>query len=53
MTAPEHKWVPLMDNLYWVLADYRMAKRIGLKAVAGFRRRALELIAEIKGAENA
>ena len=50
MTQPaKHEWVPMMDNLYWVLKDYRACKTVGLKSVAGFRRRALEIIAEIKG----
>ena len=47
--APTHPRHPLQDSLYYVLHDYRTAKCCGLKATAKYRRRALELIAQIKG----
>lgn len=52
MNAPAHTpRHPLQDNLYWVLADYRAYKRTGVspRKLADYRRRALEIIAQIKG----
>ena len=49
-SPPRHEWVPLMDSLYHVLHDYRTAKACTMKhATARARKRALELIAMIKG----
>ena len=49
LNAPAHPRHPLQDSLYYVLHDYRVAKCCGLKSTAKHRRRALELIAQIKG----
>lgn len=51
MNAPQHPWHPLQDVLYYVLQDYRLAKRgpIFKAEIPALRRRALELIAQIKG----
>lgn len=44
---PRH---PLQDNLYYVLHDYRSAKSCKITFLtARYRKRALELIAQIKG----
>jgi hypothetical protein len=45
---PRH---PLQDNLYYALSDYRMIKRgpVLKSRLPALRRRALELIAQIKG----
>ena len=53
MTAPPRPRVPLMDTLYYVLHDYRVCKATGSRWTAEYRRRALEIIAEIKGEHNA
>lgn len=47
--APPHKPLhPIQDWLYEPLHQYRVAKRLGLRAGA-YRKRCLELIAQIKG----
>lgn len=47
--APPHEpRHPLQDWLYEPLHQYRVAKRLGLRAGA-YRKRCLELIAQIKG----
>lgn len=52
LNAPSHEpRHPLQDWLYYPLHDYRVAKKLGLRA-DGYRRRCLELIAQIKRNAN-